>query len=321
MSDASATASSSTSYESTTVPIVAEISIEADDSSKVVIYSSSSNSSVASASSTASAAYAFESVVGDPIWQSNRELKDKWLKWNLDAGSTYGVFRFDKKFETEEGSSFLHDFFESPAVVPLLNRGAGCGCLTPTITRINYESVPSIVTTMSFFDVLLGTKAIVVHPESGRLRGKFEETIEGVVVGDTLRDTLLNPDAELPLSDLYTAADGREFLFQLFRLISLGGSMSQYEESILPYLSATKDIYKSLLSVGREGGGGGAPRIAVRSIIYHVSGISSVGDAQTEEASSASLFKHYNPHNRCWVIVDPAQRLCRVWRQAWTPFW
>lgn len=47
--------------------------------------------------------------------------------------------------------------------------------------------------------------------------------------------------------DLYSEVERNEFIFRLFRHLCLGGDVCQYEDSIQPYLDATKAIYKDLL--------------------------------------------------------------------------
>lgn len=38
-----------------------------------------------------------------------------------------------------------------------------------------------------------------------------------------------------------------EFLFRLFKHLCLGGELCQYEDTIDPYISTTKHIYKDLI--------------------------------------------------------------------------
>ena len=47
--------------------------------------------------------------------------------------------------------------------------------------------------------------------------------------------------------DMFTEEERNEFLFQLFRHLCLGGTICQYEDTIQPYLDATKAIYKDLI--------------------------------------------------------------------------
>ena len=47
--------------------------------------------------------------------------------------------------------------------------------------------------------------------------------------------------------DLYSEAEQDELLFRLFKHLCLGGSVCQYEDTVEPYLQATKLIYKDLV--------------------------------------------------------------------------
>lgn len=51
-------------------------------------------------------------------------------------------------------------------------------------------------------------------------------------------------------SEHYHAVGGgarREFLFRLFKHLCLGGELCQHDDTIHPYISATKRIYKDLI--------------------------------------------------------------------------
>ena len=47
--------------------------------------------------------------------------------------------------------------------------------------------------------------------------------------------------------DAYSTEERDEFLFQLFKHICLGGAICQYEDTLQPYLDATKMIYKDIV--------------------------------------------------------------------------
>lgn len=56
---------------------------------------------------------------------------------------------------------------------------------------------------------------------------------------------LLMPDSEH--YDIYNESERNEFIFRLFRHLCLGGAVCQYEDTVQPYLDATKAIYKDLV--------------------------------------------------------------------------
>ena len=48
--------------------------------------------------------------------------------------------------------------------------------------------------------------------------------------------------------DLYNDGERDEFLFRLFKHLSLGGSICQFEDEVTPYLNMTKQLYKDLIT-------------------------------------------------------------------------
>lgn len=56
---------------------------------------------------------------------------------------------------------------------------------------------------------------------------------------------LLMPDSDH--YDIYSESERSEFIFRLFRHLCLGGAICQYEDTVQPYLDATKAIYKDLV--------------------------------------------------------------------------
>jgi len=47
--------------------------------------------------------------------------------------------------------------------------------------------------------------------------------------------------------DMFTEEERSEFLFRVFRHLCLGGAVCQFEDTIQPYLDATKAVYKDLV--------------------------------------------------------------------------
>jgi len=46
---------------------------------------------------------------------------------------------------------------------------------------------------------------------------------------------------------IFSDEERDEFLFLLFRHLCLGGAVCQYEDTVQPYLDATKALYKDLV--------------------------------------------------------------------------
>lgn len=64
-------------------------------------------------------------------------------------------------------------------------------------------------------------------------------------MSDKLRELLVNPDSEN--ADAFSAAQQEELLFHVFRALAVGGGVCQPDESLEPYTTAAKALYKVLL--------------------------------------------------------------------------
>ena len=73
---------------------------------------------------------------------------------------------------------------------------------------------------------------------------------EEIEIVDKLRECLLIEESENYC--IFNEAQRRELLFKLLTLLAVGGSFNQYEDTIQPYLDATKQLYKSLVSVRKR---------------------------------------------------------------------
>ncbi len=86
------------------------------------------------------------------------------------------------------------------------------------------------------------------------LNTRYEDEFNGVTVADELREMLVNEDSEHAY--VYSDDEKQEFLFQLFRMVAVGGTMMQYEDLAEPYFETAKGIYKDFLTVFRNPGSG-----------------------------------------------------------------
>jgi hypothetical protein len=85
------------------------------------------------------------------------------------------------------------------------------------------------VRSMDFFDRLLDPEGGIVGP-TGNIGGCFEETFDGVSTGDLLRDLMVNPDSAN--SHIFTEEDKLEFIYKLFRIFTVGGTLCQPDHNI-----------------------------------------------------------------------------------------
>lgn len=54
-------------------------------------------------------------------------------------------------------------------------------------------------------------------------------------------------DEECDEYNLYSEDERKEFMFRIFEMLVLGGSLCQHEDELKPYLETTKKIYKELI--------------------------------------------------------------------------
>lgn len=76
------------------------------------------------------------------------------------------------------------------------------------------------------------------------IKGRFFEEIQGIEVQDLVRESLL--DESSSFFEIFQKNDREELLFRIFKHLACGGSVSQFEEKLSPYVEATKLIYKEL---------------------------------------------------------------------------
>lgn len=77
---------------------------------------------------------------------------------------------------------------------------------------------------------------------SGYIKKCMDEQHGDMIVSDLLREMLLNEDSER--ADLYNDEEQNEFIFHIFKILVMGGSLCQPDDNINVYLDATKQIYK-----------------------------------------------------------------------------
>jgi len=54
-------------------------------------------------------------------------------------------------------------------------------------------------------------------------------------------------DEESEEYSLYSEDERNEFVFRIFQMLVLGGTLCQFEDILQPYLDVTKSIYKDLI--------------------------------------------------------------------------
>lgn len=114
---------------------------------------------------------------------------------------------------------------------------------------------------------------------------------------------------EFPSYEIFNREDRKEFIFQIFKSICLGGRVCQYEDSIHAYLETTKKLYKDLVryfiftnkSVVKDSS---TQKLKVVSMVFKINSVLS---------SISPLFPVEHPQNFCFVSIDPVKRRATVY--------
>jgi hypothetical protein len=195
-------------------------------------------------------AYFFDAVARHLPSLEEKAADERWKKWDLSARRCVATFKFKPGFAPGAAEAFLLDLFNSDAVrtafAPINRRGERIA-LGSRVAAVKFEPLRATVTSMAFFDRLQDARVVTAVPSHDEdagaptdaagegvaepalyIRKRLEEMIDGVPVGDELRDLLLNPDSEH--AELFDpASEQRELLFRLLKHTVLGGSMCQFE--------------------------------------------------------------------------------------------
>uniref|UniRef100_A0A3B3TQ57 Cilia- and flagella-associated protein 300 n=2 Tax=Poecilia TaxID=8080 RepID=A0A3B3TQ57_9TELE len=107
------------------------------------------------------------------------------------------------------------------------------------VASVSTELVPCTKISMELFDPIYSCG--ILRP-SGHVVKCFHDVYPDY---DELRQMLQEEDSE----HYYVVGkmERKEFLFRLFKHLCLGGALCQYEDTIDPYISTTKKIYKDLI--------------------------------------------------------------------------
>ena len=100
------------------------------------------------------------------------------------------------------------------------------GDVTPP-PSISFTEVKKSVRSLSFFDKLYQSE---VCSQSGCIKGCFDETFDGIVIGDLLREFLMNEESEN--KHLFSAEEKSEFIFKLLKILSIGGYYTQVADLV-----------------------------------------------------------------------------------------
>ncbi|XP_053404284.1 cilia- and flagella-associated protein 300-like [Mercenaria mercenaria] len=225
----------------------------------------------------------------------DKDNKELFKKWSMEGNISAQMYTFDQPFQQYQKDEFVLDLMRDPNVVSTLNVSSGKGSMAPVGIKaesVDVESVPCSILSMSFFDKLYGA----VVRDSGYLMKCFDEFYEDFTISDELRKMLLSEESDH--YELYSDSEKEQFLFRLFKHISLGGQICQYEDTIEPYLNITKHLYKDLISVQKN------PETKELNITSSVFKISAM------EKDEERYYPDRRSHDQTfsYLIVDPLKR-------------
>ncbi|CAH1245430.1 C11orf70 [Branchiostoma lanceolatum] len=244
-------------------------------------------------------------------FMEDREIKDLFMKWGLQGFLSVQTYMFEKQFQAYQKDDFVLDFLRDPKVTSTLlmpSKRGGLSAVGSAAASVTAKAVPCSILSMDFFDRLRADG--LVH-EDGRICGCFDEYVEGFTISDEIRKMLLMEESDH--YDLYSDVEKEEFLYLLFRHVVLGGGCCQYEDSVDPYLTTVKTIYKQLLSVQKDPT---TKKLQVISNVFRVTALDEKGNTYYPSEDPD------HPQNFCYLLVDPLKRHVTVFSHVYggSPF-
>lgn len=171
------------------------------------------------------------------------ETKEQLLQYNLDKSLQIFRFRFVGNISSNSAADYdqlCKDFFTSGCFPALQCSGSPSLPLDYQFTQLGTN-----IMNMDFFDRITEAgmlslrdnsciKCLVgIAGETGTIRGCFDETFDGILISDQLREVLLNVDSER--ASLFSEEDRNEFIYNLFRLFVVGGALCQPDSNLNRY--------------------------------------------------------------------------------------
>eukprot|EP01031_Cornospumella_fuschlensis_P025862 gene25862-31230_t len=237
------------------------------------------------------------------IIYNDRDVKEQLLQYNLNESLIIKKFRFTGQFISQSNSEYqevLESLFAANSNIHAL----GCTGEVDVPVKVESEPLSVAVMSMAFFDRL--NEHGIMGP-GGRIKGCFDDTFDGVTVGDLLREMLVNENSEN--SCVFKESEKQELIYQLFRIFAIGGELCQPEIEVERYLTITKAVYKDIVTVFRDSK---TKMVQVSGKAFKVTNVPGL-ELFPENPSSSQ--------NVCIAIVDPMKRLVSVVKNTRKRFW
>eukprot|EP00762_Andalucia_godoyi_P002600 ANDGO_03325.mRNA.1 Uncharacterized protein C11orf70 homolog OS=Rattus norvegicus PE=2 SV=1 len=245
--------------------------------------------------------FSYLSDVSFPSLKTHQALLNKW-----DVLSQLEIvkFSFDSAFRNVDSSDFFSDFFSSDVARShfrvLARRSEWTSLAVPAQAPapVIPVQIPATHTSLAFFDRLTADNLV---RDTGHICKCADRYLEhNITVSDRLREyLLLEAEGETEHAGLFSDAEKKEPLFQIFKTLVVGGGLCQYEDTLQPYLDVTRDLYKDFVSVHKN------PHTNKPEILS----ICFAPDLQNGDAAAALFPVPDVPGgNLCVFSVDPLRR-------------
>ncbi|XP_077373044.1 cilia- and flagella-associated protein 300 isoform X1 [Festucalex cinctus] len=211
------------------------------------------------------------------------------MKWSMLGRLSAQTFSFDQKFHLYDSERFAVCFFTDASVLSSARMTVTWEPLDKPVASVNVEVIPCTKVSMDLFDPIY-TCGIVAP--SGHIARCFHEVYPDY---DKLREMLQDEDSEN--YHVLGSAERGEFLFCLFKHLCFGGQLNQYEDTVEPYISVTKKMYKELISVQKDPE---TKKITVVSTVLKVHVYDESGQCYPGKRDEEQTF--------AYLIVDPFKR-------------
>ncbi|XP_074543365.1 cilia- and flagella-associated protein 300 [Halichoeres trimaculatus] len=181
-----------------------------------------------------------------PSFLQDRDTLALLMKWSMLGRISAQCFSFDQSFYPYKSDRFALCFFRDPNVVSSLRnmKGGARMTLDRPVVCVDVEQVLCTEVSMKLFDPIYSCGVL-------RPSGHVVKCLHDVYPDyDELRQMLREEDSEH--YSVIGREERREFLFCIFKHLCFGGELCQHEDTIDPYISTTKLIYKDLISVQKH---------------------------------------------------------------------
>lgn len=187
--------------------------------------------------------------IDDPSHYANIFTKDNFQtleKWGLIQNMELVKFRFNLNFDLKDLDKFLKDLFNDKNIrlhfKPIETAYAFLENKN-TIENFKFKKLSTRATNLDILNPLYDNE--ICTGESGYIQKDFEDYLEEIHICDKLRYALLMEESEHYC--IFNEETRNEFLFHIFKRISTGGALCQYEDYVKEYLDMTKSFYKGIL--------------------------------------------------------------------------